>query len=100
MLRVTDNIALDDREVEERLLSLAGRAVTSDGVLVVVSRVHRSQADNRDAHARLMALLQRAAKPPEKRRRTKPRRAEHEARLASKKRRGMVKASRSSRGDE
>jgi ribosome-associated protein len=135
---VTDNIALEDREVEERfvratgpggqnlmkeetavelrfdipasslpadvkerLLSLAGRAVTSDGVLVVVSRVHRSQADNRDAaHARLMALLQRAAKPPETRRPTRPRRAGHEARLASKKRRGAVKASRSGRGEE
>lgn len=88
-------------DVKERLLSLAGRAVTTDGVLVVVSRVHRSQAANREAaRARLIALLQRAAKPSKKRRLTKPRRAVREERLASKKRRGAVKASRSSRREE
>ncbi len=82
-------------EVQERLQALAGRAVTKDGVLVVVSRVHRSQADNREAaHARLLALLQRAANPPRRRRPTKPRRVVRQARLVSKRRRGAVKASR------
>jgi ribosome-associated protein len=83
-------------DVKERLLGLAGRAVTNDGVLVVVSRVHRSQAENREAaRVRLIALLRRAAQPPKKRRLTKPRKAVREARLASKKRRGVVKLSRS-----
>jgi ribosome-associated protein len=83
--------------VKDRLIALAGRAVTTDGVLVVVSRVHRSQARNRDAaRARLAALLQRAAEPPEKRRPTKPGAAGRETRLASKKLRGAVKASRTS----
>jgi len=132
VLRVSESIALDDSEVEERfvramgpggqnvrkeetavelrfdigasslppdvkarLVALAGRTVTSDGILVVVSRVHRSQADNREAaRARLIAVLQRAAKPPRKRRPTKPRKAVREERLASKKRRGVVKQSR------
>jgi len=82
-------------DVKGRLLALAGRAVTTDGILVVVSRAHRSQGDNREsARARLIALLQRAAKPPRKRRPTKPRRVVREERLAAKKRRGVVKQSR------
>jgi ribosome-associated protein len=88
-------------DVKERLVTLAGRAVTNDGVLVVTSRVHRSQAENREAaHARFIALLQRAAKPPKQRRPTKPRRAVREERLASKKRRGVVKASRDWRREQ
>ena len=36
--------------------------MTAEGVLVIVSRVHRSQAKNRDAaHDRLVTLLKRAA---------------------------------------
>ncbi len=140
MIRVTESITLDDREVDERfvramgpggqnvrkeatavelrldigasslpqdardrLKALAGRAVTTDGVLVVVSRARRSQAENREtARARLVALLQRAAALPKKRRPTKPRRAVREERLSSKKLRGAVKRSRgrSPRGDD
>ena len=49
-------------EVKERLVALAGRHVTTDGVLVLVSRVHRAEAQNRDtARDRLLALLKRAA---------------------------------------
>jgi ribosome-associated protein len=82
-------------DMKERLVTLAVRAVTNDGVLVITSRMHRSQADNREAAlARLIALLQRAANPPKQRRPTKPRRAVWQARLESKKRRGRVKASR------
>jgi ribosome-associated protein len=51
---------------EERLIALGGRRMTTDGVLVVVSPAHRSQAQNRDAaRAQLVALLKRAAKPAE-----------------------------------
>ena len=83
-------------DVKKRLLTLAGRAVTTDGVLVVVSRVHRSQADNREAaRVRLMALLRRAANPPKRRRPTKPRDRVREERLAAKRRRSVVKLSRS-----
>jgi ribosome-associated protein len=88
-------------DVKARLRTAAGRAVTTDGVLVVVSRVHRSQADNREAaYRRLIALLQRAATPPRQRQVTVPRRAVREERLASKKRRGVVKASRSRSREE
>jgi len=88
-------------DMKGRLVALAGRAVTTDGMLVLVSRVHRSQVDNRKAaRARLIALLQRAAKPPRKRRPTKPRRTVREERLASKRRRSAVKQSRRRRIDE
>jgi len=88
-------------DVKERLVPLAGRAVTNDGVLVVTSRVHRSQADNREAaHARLIALLQRAATPRKQRRPTRPRLAVREERLASKRRRAAAKASRDWRREQ
>ena len=83
-------------EVKERLIALAGRRLTVDGVLLIDSREHRTQGQNRDAaRARLVALLQRAATRPKKRRPTKSRAAAREERLASKKLRGAVKAQRS-----
>jgi ribosome-associated protein len=82
-------------DVKDRLVVLAGRAVTKGGVLVVVSRVHRSQAKNRDAaRARLMTLLQRAAKRPRVRRPTKPGVTVREKRLSSKQLLSETKKSR------
>jgi ribosome-associated protein len=87
-------------DVLDRLVVLAGKSVTNDGVLVVVSRVHRSQARNREAaRARLAALMARATTPPKKRKPTKPRKRQREDRLASKKRRSALKAVRSGRED-
>lgn len=79
-------------DVKERLRTLAGSRLTSDDVLVIDSREHRTQAQNREAaRARLSALLEQAARRPKKRRPTKPKAAAREERLASKKRRGTVK---------
>src|SRR6187397_868219 len=73
-------------DVKARLIALAGRHVTAEGMLVVDSRAYRSQAQNRvAARTRLVALLKRAAKAPTKRKPTRPRAAAREARLASKK---------------
>ena len=86
-------------EVQDRLIALAGARVTMDGVLVIDSREHRTQAQNREAaRARLVALIERAARRPKTRRRTRPHRAAREKRLASKKHRGAVKALRGSGG--
>ena len=85
--------ALPD-EVKERLQALAGNRI-SDGVLLIDSRVHRSQLENREAaRERLVDLLQRAAVRPKKRRPTKPKAAAREKRLETKKRRGTIKSLR------
>jgi ribosome-associated protein len=82
-------------DVKERLIALAGRQVTAEGVLVIVSRVHRSQAKNRDAaHERLVALLKRAARPPEERVPGTPPATAEEHRLASKHHQSAVKRRR------
>jgi ribosome-associated protein len=82
-------------DVKDRLIALAGRGVTSSGVLVVVSRAHRSQARNRDAaRARFHALLQRAVTQPQKRTPTRPDTSAREKRLVSKRLRSAVKESR------
>lgn len=83
------------RDVKERLVALAGRSVKTSGVLVVVSRANRSQAQNREAaRTRLVALLQRAAKPPKRRKPTRLDASVRETRLASKHLRSAVKALR------
>jgi ribosome-associated protein len=88
-------------DVKARLIALAGTRVTSDGVLVLVSRVHRSQGQNRAAaRTRLVALLKRAATPPRHRRPTKPRPSAREDRLVTKKRRSAVKRGRRQHGED
>jgi len=88
-------------DVLDRLNLFAGKGLTHDGVLIVVSRVHRSQAKNRKAaRERLSALLRRAFTPPKTRKPTRPRKRQREDRLASKKRRGAIKATRSGRDED
>ena len=79
-------------DVKERLRNLAGNRMIADDVLLIDSREHRTQAQNREAaRERLRALLELAAKRPKKRRATKPKAGAREKRMASKKRRGEVK---------
>jgi ribosome-associated protein len=81
--------------IRQRLIALAGSRMTDEGVLVIEAREHRTQAQNREAaRARLIAFVQRAAQQPKKRRPTKPGKAAKEKRLATKKRRGQIKARR------
>jgi ribosome-associated protein len=88
-------------EVKERLRTLAGNRLTVDGVLLIDSREHRTQAQNREAaRARLAALLQAAARRPKARRSTRPKPAARERRLESKRRRGEVKAARRRRSED
>lgn len=86
-------------DVKARLRTLAGSRMTSDDVLLIDSREHRTQAQNREAaRARLSALLEQAARRPKTRRPTKPKAGARETRLASKKRRGAVKQLRGRSG--
>jgi ribosome-associated protein len=90
-------------DVKERLIALAGNRMTGDDVLLIDSREHRTQGQNRDAaRARLVALLQHAAKRPKTRRPTRPKRAAREKRLESKRQRSEVKSlrGRSGRSDD
>src|SRR3954469_10970079 len=71
-------------DVKERLVALAGHRLTADGVLLIDSREHRTQALNRDAaRVRLIALLQHAARRPKTRRPTRPKAAARRKRLES-----------------
>ena len=82
-------------EVKDRLIAIAGHRLTGEGVLVIDSREHRTQAQNREAaRARLIALLQHASRRPKARKPTKPHAGAREKRLVEKKRRGDVKAAR------
>jgi len=86
-------------DMKARLTALAGSRMTGDGVLLIDSREHRTQAQNREAaRARLVALLQHAAKRPKTRRPTRPKRAAKEKRLESKRQRSEVKSLRSRSG--
>ena len=132
-IRVTGDISLDEREIEEsfvrssgpggqnvnklstavqlrfdvrrspslpndvaiRLMRLAGKRLTKDGVLVIVAQNHRTQERNRaEALERLIALVQEAAIRPIPRRPTKPTKASREKRLEGKKLRSGLKGMR------
>jgi ribosome-associated protein len=136
MIRITDAIALDEREIVEsfvrasgpggqnvnkvasavqlrfdvrrspslpnevaiRLMKLAGRRMTQDGVLVITAQRFRSQEQNRqDALERLTALIRQASVRPVPRRKTKPTLASKQRRLEGKSRRAQIKSLRTSR---
>lgn len=79
-------------DVKQRLAAIAASRMTSNGVLLIDSRAHRTQAQNRvAARERLIALIERSMVRPRARRPTKPRASARETRLASKKLRGTVK---------
>lgn len=136
MIRITDDISIDEREIEEsfvrssgpggqnvnklstavqlrfdvrgspslpndvaiRLMRLAGKRITKDGVLVLVAQSHRTQERNRaDAMERFVALVQEAAVPPVKRVPTRPSKAAKQKRFQEKRHRADIKGMRRAR---
>jgi ribosome-associated protein len=136
VIRVTDAIVIEERELEERfvrasgpggqnvnkvssavqlrfdvrgspslpndvavrLMRLAGKRLTKDGVIVIIAQTHRQQERNRaEARERLFDLIRQAAVKPIPRRATKPPRASKQKRLEGKKRRSVIKHHRQSK---
>lgn len=78
--------------VKFRLIQVAGRRLTNDGILIINSRRYRHQEANRqEALSRLVELVQEAAKAPKTRKKTKPGTVAKQRRLASKRRRSETK---------
>jgi len=82
-------------DVRTRLIRLAGRRITQDGILLIEARQHRTQERNReDAINRLAELIRQATEKPKPRKKTKPSKAAKERRIEGKKRRGETKKMR------
>jgi ribosome-associated protein len=83
-------------DVAIRLMRLAGKRLTKEGVIVIVAQSHRDQTRNRaDARERLFDLIRQAAVKPIPRRATKVPKAAKRKRLEGKKHRGQIKSLRS-----
>ena len=82
-------------EIKERLIRLAGKRVTVEGVLIIHASRFRTQERNRqDAIDRLVQLVRRAAEKPKRRVKTRPSLASKERQLAKKRRRSHIKKMR------
>jgi ribosome-associated protein len=79
-------------DVAVRLMRLAGKRLTKDGVIVIIAQSHRAQERNRaDARERLFDLIRQAAVRPVPRRPTKVPKAQKKARVEGKKHRSRIK---------
>ena len=88
-------------DVRQRLLALAGSRATQDGVLIITSRVHRTQEANRsEARARLNELIARAEVVPKTRRRSRPTLGSKVRRLTEKSKRSSAKKLRERASDD
>jgi ribosome-associated protein len=79
-------------DVAVRLMRLAGKRLTKEGVIVIIAQQHRTQERNReDARDRLFTLIRQAAVKPTPRRPTKVPKAQRRERLEAKKHRSGIK---------
>jgi ribosome-associated protein len=85
-------------DVAVRLMRLAGKRLTKEGVIVIVAQQHRTQERNReDARNRLFTMIRQAAIRPTPRRPTKVPKAQRRERLEAKKHRSGIKGLRRSK---
>jgi len=88
-------------DVRRRLLALAGKRATQDGVLIITSREHRTQEANRaEARARLDELIARAEVVPKTRRPSRPTLGSKIRRLTEKSQRSSAKKLRGRSNDD
>lgn len=91
---VANSPSLPD-EVRKKLILLAGRRITEQGILIIDARRYRLQERNReDAIQRLVQLIRKAAEKPRPRRKTRPTFESKRRRLDAKRRHGETKRMR------
>jgi ribosome-associated protein len=82
-------------DVRRRLVRLAGRRITGEGILIIKTGRFRTQDRNRqDAINRLVDLIRRASIIPKSRRKTKPTLSSRKRRMEKKRRHGNIKRAR------
>lgn len=82
-------------DTKGRLIRLAGKRVSADGILVIEAKKFRTQEQNReDALKRFYELIEKAGEKPKPRRKTAPTKASKEERLKVKKKRSETKKMR------
>ena len=82
-------------DLKGRLILLAGKRLSSDGVLIIEAKKYRTQEQNReDAIQKFYELIRKAGEKPKPRHKTQPTRASKEKRLQEKKIRSDVKKMR------
>jgi ribosome-associated protein len=85
-------------EAKARLIRLAGKRISNEGVLLIEAKRFRTQEQNReDAIQRFVELVRKSLVKPKARRKTKPTKAAKEKRLKEKKARAEIKKLRQSR---
>lgn len=88
-------------DVRSRLLRLAGKRATAEGIILIKAQEHRTRERNRaEALARLTTLIAQATHVPTTRRATKPSRASGLRRLEAKAQRSDIKRNRRATGEE
>lgn len=91
---VTHSPSLQE-DVKARLIKLAGKRASGEGILLIEAKRYRSQEKNRfDALERFREILNRASRKPRLRKKTKPTQSSTEDRLQKKKKRGELKKNR------
>jgi ribosome-associated protein len=96
---VAQSPSLSD-EQRARLREKLANRINTEGVLLLAASDHRSQHQNKEAATdRLVELVRQALLIPKPRKKTRPSRAQREARLHAKKRRSEIKRLRGSVDD-
>lgn len=91
---IAQNVSIPT-DVKERFRQKFANRLTKDGVVQIMSDSFRDQPRNRrDCEDKLAAMLMEVAKPPKKRRATKPTRSSVETRIKEKKQRAGMKRAR------
>jgi ribosome-associated protein len=87
-------------DIRRRLISISGKRMTDEGVLIISASRFRTQEQNRvDALDRLKKMVLQASKKPTPRRKTRPTLASQTKRVDEKISHGRLKRSREAKGD-